>query len=212
VELIPEKTFRSQYPLTWAYLFDNKRYLEHRENEKMRGPHWYAYGRSQALDVMSLPKIFTPDIAAQSSFSIDESGESFFTGGVSGGYGILPKVEYSRKYLLGLLNSKLLEWFIHQTATQMRGGWYSYESRFIRKLPIIVKDLSDRVFKEYHDRIVQLVDQMLDAKKQFASALTERDKTFYENKCATLDRQIDQLVYELYELTPEEIAIVEAGK
>ena len=50
---------------------------------------------------------------------------------------------------------------------------------------------------------------MLEAKKQLASARTERDKTFYENKCATLDRQIDNLVYELYDLTPEEIAIVE---
>lgn len=50
---------------------------------------------------------------------------------------------------------------------------------------------------------------MLEAKKQLASAKTERDKTFYESKCATLDRQIDNIVYELYELTPEEIAIVE---
>jgi Domain of unknown function (DUF4258) len=38
---------------------------------------------------------------------------------------------------------------------------------------------------------------MLEAKKQLASARTERDKTFYESKCATLDRQIDNLVYEL---------------
>ena len=52
---------------------------------------------------------------------------------------------------------------------------------------------------------------MLEAKKQFASAQTERDKTFYENKCATLDRQIDNLVYELYDLTSEEIAIVEGS-
>lgn len=208
VELIPEKIFKSQYPLTWAYLIDNKRYLENRENGKMRGPKWYAYGRSQALDVMPLRKIFTPDIAPQSSFSLDESGELFFTGGVSGGYGILTKPAYSRTFLLGLLNSNLLEWFIHQTATQMRGGWYSYESRFIRKLPILVKDPPDKSFKEGHDRIVQLVDQMLEAKKQLASAQTERDKTFYENKCATLDRQIDNLVYELYDLTPEEIDIV----
>jgi len=35
---------------------------------------------------------------------------------------------------------------------------------------------------------------MLEGKKQLTSA--ECDKTFYENKCATLDRQIDQLVYE----------------
>jgi adenine-specific DNA-methyltransferase len=59
--------------------------------------------------------------------------------------------------------------------------------------------------------MVQLVDQMLEAKKQLASARTERDKTFYENKCATLDRQIDSLVYELYGLTEAEIAIVEEG-
>ena len=158
---------------------------------------------------MHLPKIFTPDIAAHSAFSIDETGELFFTGGVSGGYGILPKVQYSRQYLLGLLNCKLLEWVIHQTATQMRGGWYSYESRFIRHLPIVVKSDSDADFRDRHDRIVQLVDQMLEAKKQLAAARTERDKTFYQSKCATLDRQIDNLVYELYDLTPEEIAIVE---
>jgi hypothetical protein len=60
--------------------------------------------------------------------------------------------------------------------------------------------------------MVALVTQMLEAKEQLASARTERDKTFCENKCATLDRQIDNLVYELYELTPEEIAIVEEAK
>lgn len=52
---------------------------------------------------------------------------------------------------------------------------------------------------------------MLDARKQLAAARTERDKTFYESKCGSLDRQIDELVYELYELTPEEIAIVEGA-
>jgi hypothetical protein len=38
---------------------------------------------------------------------------------------------------------------------------------------------------------------MIEARKQLASARTERDTTLYENKCATLDRQIDQLIYEL---------------
>jgi len=50
---------------------------------------------------------------------------------------------------------------------------------------------------------------MLEAKKQLVKAQTDKDKTYYENKCASLDRQIDRLVYELYGLTPEEIAIVE---
>jgi hypothetical protein len=36
-----------------------------------------------------------------------------------------------------------------------------------------------------------------------------KDKGFYENKCAALDRQVDALVYELYALTAAEIKIVE---
>jgi len=79
----------------------------------------------------------------------------------------------------------------------------------LNELPMRTIDFSRSTEKARHDRIVQLVDQMLEAKQQLASARTERDKTFYENKCATFDRQIDNLVYELYELTPEEIEIVE---
>ncbi len=51
---------------------------------------------------------------------------------------------------------------------------------------------------------------MLAAKKQLQLARTDRDKDFYTNKCAALDRQIDALVYELYELTPEERMLVVA--
>ena len=49
---------------------------------------------------------------------------------------------------------------------------------------------------------------MLEAKKQLAEAQTDKDKSYYENKCSTLDRQIDQLVYGLYGLTQEEIEII----
>lgn len=174
----------------------------------MRGAQWYAFGRNQALDVMPLPKIFTPDIAPHSAFSLDVTGEMFFTGGVSGGYGILASPEISREYLLGLLNSKLLEWFIHQTATRMRGGWYSYEARFIRGLPIrTIKGTEADAAR--HDKVSSLVGQMLAAKAQLRQARTDRDRDFYENKCAALDSQIDALVYDLYGLSDEEIALVE---
>jgi hypothetical protein len=46
---------------------------------------------------------------------------------------------------------------------------------------------------------------------QLAATRSEGDQNFYESKCATLDRQIDSLVYELYDLTPDEIAIVEGS-
>jgi hypothetical protein len=158
---------------------------------------------------MPLPKIFTPDIAARASFSLDESGEVFFTGGVAGGYGILVLPEYSKEYVLGLLNSKLLEWMIRQTATQMRGGYYSFESRFIRNLPIRAVRLSDATDKARHDKMVSMVERMLALHKQLAVLRNPNDKTRVEREIEATDRQIDQLVYELYGLTEEEIKIVE---
>jgi len=65
--------------------------------------------------------------------------------------------------------------------------------------------------KSRHDRLVELVEQMLAAKAKLPAAKTERDREFYTNKCATLDQQIDALVYELYGLTPEEIKLVEGN-
>ena len=57
--------------------------------------------------------------------------------------------------------------------------------------------------------MVSLVEAMLHAKQQLQTARSDRDQHFYENRCAALDRQIDELVDELYELTTDEIAIVE---
>jgi hypothetical protein len=42
-------------------------------------------------------------------------------------------------------------------------------------------------------------------------AKTDKDKTYYGNKCSSLDRQIDRIVYDLYGLTEDEIKLVEAG-
>jgi type I restriction-modification system DNA methylase subunit len=210
-DLISAPQFKTRYPLTWNYLIDNKSYLENRENGKMRGERWYGYGRDQALDVMPLPKIFTPDIAARASFSLDESGEVFFTGGVAGGYGILVLPEYSKEYVLGLLNSKLLEWMIRQTATQMRGGYYSFESRFIRNLPIRTLRLSEAADKAHHDKIVSRVERMLDLHTKLAAAKNPNDKTNLQREIEVTDRQIDQLVYELYGLTEQEVKSVETN-
>ena len=59
--------------------------------------------------------------------------------------------------------------------------------------------------------MVELVEQMLAARKQLAGAQSDKDKDFYTNRCDGLDRQIDALVYDLYALTPAEIQIVEGA-
>ncbi len=79
------------------------------------------------------------------------------------------------------------------------------------QLPIRTINFSDPADKAWHDRMVALVEGMLAAKRQLAGAGTEAEHNLYERKCAAIDAQIDALVYELYALTPQEIALVEAA-
>ena len=59
--------------------------------------------------------------------------------------------------------------------------------------------------------MVSLVDQMLSLNKQLPETKTDHEKTALQRQLAAVDQQIDQLVYELYGLTEEEIEIVENG-
>jgi hypothetical protein len=79
----------------------------------------------------------------------------------------------------------------------------------VENLPIRSIDFSDPADKARHDRMVQLVEQMLALHKQLAESRTGHDRTFIQRQIDATDRQIDRLVYELYGLTDEEIAVVE---
>lgn len=190
-KLIDENILSENYPLTYEYLCNHKEYLEQRESGRFKGEGWYQFGRNQAIDVISLPKIFTPDIAPKPHFMIDQSGTKYFTGGVAGGYGIIPD-NLDSLYLLGVLNSSITKWYISKTSTQMRGGWYSFESRFIKSIPIRTEE------NPLIDSISFKVKSVLHSKKNNLAI----DITKQEN-------EIDQLVYQLYDLTEEEIEIIE---
>ena len=60
--------------------------------------------------------------------------------------------------------------------------------------------------------MVELVDTMLGLHKRLAAARVPDEKKRIQRQIDATDRQIDQLVYELYGLTAEEIAIVEGER
>ena len=62
-----------------------------------------------------------------------------------------------------------------------------------------------------HDRLVELVQSMLDLHRQLSSPGPEHERTLIARRIEATDRQIDRLVYELYGLTEEEIEIVETA-
>ena len=59
--------------------------------------------------------------------------------------------------------------------------------------------------------MVVLMQTMLDLHRQLSSPAPEEERTLLARHIEATDRQIDRLVYELYDLTEEEIGIVEAG-
>jgi hypothetical protein len=181
-------------------------------NEKLgRKPgryEWYEIQDDVAYyEVFEAPKIVFPDICKSPRFYFDRAGIYLANTAYCLGSDSL--------YLLGLLNSRLF-WFAISNISipfGVRAGEYRYRLiyQYMERVPIHPIDAKNPAEQAKHDRIVSLVEQNLTAQKQAASAHTDKDKDFYENKCAVLDRQIDATVYELYGLTPEEVKIVEGG-
>ena len=121
-------------------------------------------------------------------------------------YITLKEVPYSLKYALGILNSTLINFYFANTFID-----YNIKPTYLQQIPIHTIDFPDPSDKAHHNRMVALVDQMLELHKQLASARTDHETTAIQRQIDATDRQIDQLVYELYGLTDEEIKIVEAG-
>ncbi len=80
---------------------------------------------------------------------------------------------------------------------------------YLEDFPIRTIDFSDPADKARHDRMIELVNRMLDLNKQLAEAKVPQTKTVLQRWIETTDSQIDRLVYELYELTEDEIKIIE---
>jgi len=125
------------------------------------------------------------------------------------------KRPYHINYLLGLINSTLLDfWFTRKFgSTRMSGGYITYNGIYLEQLPIPIIDLADPAQKRQHDDLVALVDRMLELNKRLApirnTSFGERDELVSEIERA--DAEIDQKVYELYGLTEEERQIIEAS-
>jgi hypothetical protein len=212
--LIPSKDFSDHYPLAWKYLEENKTALRDREKGKMCHDGWYGYVYPKSVSLFARAKILTPSIASGPAYTLDNNGDLYFVGsggGGGGGYGIILNNDFniSYEYVLGLLNSRLLNLYLKKISTTYRGGYYAYNRQYIEQLPIRPIDFTDPSDRERHDRMVTLVEQMLLLHKRLAAAKTDHEKTNLQRQIDATDGQIDRLVYELYELTEEEIKLVE---
>lgn len=119
---------------------------------------------------------------------------------------LINKSDLSSYYFLGILNSKLTNWYTYKFIFANAIRTMHFDSIVTERIPLpsLIKEKL-----ELYDIMIKDVKQMLATKKQLQLAKTESDKNYLNRKCERLDKEIDQLVYQLYGLTEEEIKIVE---
>ena len=161
----------------------------------IRDPHLYLYyGRHLACprsrEIFEQPKILIREAGAEITATYDES--NFYI--MSSLYNaILINKEYSLKYILGLLNSKLFQYLMYKlTFEKTKGAFTKAKIYHYYELPV------KKCVQYEQESIINRVDAVLSIKATNPSADT-----------SALESEIDRLVYQLYGLTEEEIKIVE---
>jgi len=150
---------------------------------------WYSLTRFGQLTIFqSSEKIVFPGEQKHLKFGFDIS-QSGYSGARVFGITIEDK-SLALKFLLAILNSSLMEFYIHSSFPLRQGGYFSMSSNLVEKLPCCLP-VSQKPF-------INLVEKILDAKKIDPTSSTGK-----------WEKQIDNMVYHLYNLTYEEAKIID---
>jgi hypothetical protein len=189
------------YPAIFSHL---KKFQDRLEKRWDKGTVWWELRACDYYARFSEPKIIYPDIATSCRFTLDRDG--YF--GTNTTY-FIPGDDL---YLLGVLNSQLANRYFSHVCAGLEGGgtvYLRFFGQYLNDFPIRTIDFTDPVDAARHDHMVSLVERMLDLHKRVAAEQVPHVKTMLQRQIEATDRQIDALVYELYGLTEDEVAVVE---
>jgi len=197
----------------WAWFTKNyaaigEHLLQYAEKLRMRqdqGEYWWELRACDYYGFFERPKIVFPDICKGPRFYLDLKGNYLSNTAYCLGTDEL--------YLLGFLNSRLF-WFAIANISipfGVRAGQYRYRLiyQYMEKTPVRVIDVSKSGDLARQDQIETLVRTMLSLHVLASKSKTPHDRKVLHGQITSIDRQIDKLIYELYNLTPDEIKVVE---
>jgi len=199
----PERFFNRTYPAIYRYLKDigdkvergemktKGKGLFHRDDQ---GDYWWELRDCDYYGDFEKEKLIYKDVGDRLSFAY-EQGKLY-------GNNTVYFINTRSEFLLAVLNSSLLNFYYTQISSQLGDAASRAFTIFIEQLPI------PKILENQQQLYIALVDQILAINK---------DEDYLSNpakqaKVKELERQIDQMVYELYGLTPDEIAVVEGGR
>lgn len=209
---IDSKIDIENYPNTKAYLEQYYEKLSKRNEVIKKTYPWYRLERPRVRRYFEAQeKIVVPYRSEINRFALDNQS-AFNDGG--GSYCIVLKddLQYEIRYILGILNSKCMDW-LYGFIGKPKGKSREYFNKPLEKLPIRTIDFNNPDDVAKHDKMVELVEQMLELNKKVnAPGISSQEKKILQKQIDITDKLIDKLVYELYGLTDEEVGIVEGGE
>jgi len=113
------------------------------------------------------------------------------------------------KFLLGILNSRIVDYYWKTMFTDFKASFPQVTIFSLEQIPYPKMDLTKDYDRVHYKKLIQLVDRMLALYQCLDREILQEGKLMIQRRIESTDRQIDQLVYELYGLTKKEIAIVE---
>lgn len=191
--IVTEKEIELLYPLTYRYLKDHEKQFKARESGKAaKMEHWHAYIYPKNLNKFEQEKLSSMEICSNHPNVIFNNQNFYHATTV---YSWVKKIDTkeSYEYFLAIANSKLIWWFIKTTGDTLQGDARRFKTNYLNPFP-----LPESVDEKTDQNIADKVKLVIEAKKNNFSADT-----------SALETDIDQLVYQLYGLTEEEIKIVE---
>lgn len=156
----------------------------------------YGLHRPREKKYFEQPKIIFKNMFVNVGFSFDDEGKYYF--GFSFSSIIQKNEKYDLKYILSILNSRFAENWFYKNGKK-RGAGVDIGVQKLRQFPI--KNIDNNKQKPF----IKLVNTILTTTE--SEDYTEKPQK--QAKTKALESEIDQLVYNLYDLTPEEIKIVE---
>ncbi len=192
-EVVSIDEIKMSYPKTYSYIIDHENIFKARESGKAgKMQHWHTYIYPKNLNKFEQPKLSSMEICANHP-NVTLNHEKLYH--TTKAYSWVKKgdTKESYEYLLAIANSNLLWWFLKTTGDTLQGDARTFKTNYLNPFP-----LPATVEPNVEKQISELVKTVMANKK----ANEKADTTDLEN-------QIDQMVYQLYELTEEEISIIE---
>ncbi|MDD6056190.1 MAG: Eco57I restriction-modification methylase domain-containing protein [Helicobacteraceae bacterium] len=185
----------SKYPALKAYLDNFYPQLEKRSD---KGVTPYNLRHCAYFDEFGGGgKIVWAEMTKESCFAYDDKG--YFTNQTC--Y-FIPNANI---YLCGILNSKVIYFYMQKIASSLGDGAFRWIKQFIEKLPI------KKPTKKQEAKMIELVKEITKLKADIQNATSSDHATKINELAKEKIAQIDALVYKLYDLSEEEIQVIEKG-